>query len=196
MFPFVSSPARSRDAAAGRGNPCSMSSSRLHSVCTGLPGTAAAMTAACAMKSTSRRRPKPPPISIGCTVTSCTDRLVPNAAASRAKLGTCVPVQTLTPDCCTCTVQFIGSMVAWARYGASYNASTTWGDPASAATAFPSERNANPPSVIAAFRNCSCICTDDSVAFGPGSHVTFSAPSACLACHHELATIATPAWSP
>ena len=32
-------------------------------------------------------------------------------------LATCVPTQTSQPSLRTCTVQFIGSMVAWARNG-------------------------------------------------------------------------------
>ena len=41
------------------------------------------------------------------------------ATACCATVGICVPTQMSQPSGVTCTVQFIGSMVAWARNGAS-----------------------------------------------------------------------------
>ena len=70
-------------------------------------------------KSTSPRRPKPPPRNMLCTRTLWCGRPAVFAAAARVRPGAWVETQTSQLLAFTSAVQFMGSMQAWARYGTS-----------------------------------------------------------------------------
>ena len=89
------------------------------------PDIASATRTAWATESTSSRRPNPPPSKVACNVTASTGTPATWAATARAIWGTWVGAQIVTCPLRTCAVQFMVSMVAWARYGALYQASTT-----------------------------------------------------------------------
>src|ERR1043166_3013011 len=104
-----------------------MSSSRDQTTFTGAPAALEASTAS-TTKSCMTRRPNPPPRNVVFTATfdgsspairaatSCTPP--PRAGPHWYWVGT----QTVHLSASTCAVAFIGSMQAWARYGASYTA--------------------------------------------------------------------------
>src|SRR6266566_2193108 len=91
-----------------------MSSSRVQTTFTG-PETCIAIRTARRTKSTSSRRPKPPPRRWLCTWTRSRGRPVSCAAAVRVNVGTCVPTQMSQPSRRTWTVQLTGSIVACVR---------------------------------------------------------------------------------
>jgi hypothetical protein len=92
-----------------------MSCSRDQMVCTGAPPASRAIAAAWETKSTSSRRPKPPPSN--CTCTSIFSGAMPSTLAAwlRAIPGTWVETHTVAAPSLNCTVQFIGSITACAR---------------------------------------------------------------------------------
>lgn len=92
-----------------------MSSSRLHTILTGVPAMALAIITPWRVKSCGLLRPKPPPSCIGCTVTL--SWATPAVAADTAKVpsGFWVDVHTSSLSPCSQAVQTMGSMVAWAR---------------------------------------------------------------------------------
>ncbi len=88
-------------------------------------------------------------------------------------------------------MQFIGSMVAWARNGVEYTASTFFGASAIALTASPLERL---PLSVAAEKpstRCAAMVASDAFAPAPSSHSMGSASSAVFARHQVSATTAT-----
>src|SRR5881394_3334889 len=91
----------------------------------------------------------------------------------------------------TCAVQFIGSMQAWARYGASYTASTVRAAPASAVSTSPMART-DWPGCVAASANAREMPSLDHRAVSPSSHSTCSAFFPWKAAHVFSATTATP----
>ena len=102
-----------------------MSSSRVQINFTGAPTAFDASTAA-GTKSTSRRRPKPPPSKVVCTLT---------CPASARKPRPPRPASSAAPGCrrrrsqrsaLTSAVQFMGSMVACASSGSSYTAANVF----------------------------------------------------------------------
>ena len=95
-----------------------MSSSRVQITCTGAPIFIDVSTASCT-KSVRPRRPSPHPKKVGCTDTLSIGRPVICAAALCVPCGLCVGAQTSHLSGCTWAVQFIGSIVAWARNGTS-----------------------------------------------------------------------------
>jgi hypothetical protein len=96
-----------------------MSCSRDHRTWTGRSGIAMAQVTAWRTRSTSARRPKPPPRNVVRTVTwACgTSAVLP--AISLMRVGDWLGIQTSTPFLSPCrvtsAVQFIGSMVVCAR---------------------------------------------------------------------------------
>ena len=72
------------------------------------------------------RRPKPPPRNCVWISTCSGLRPVILAAAPWSTVWSCVPVQISHLSAVMRTVQLSGSMGAWARYGRSYSASTTF----------------------------------------------------------------------
>src|ERR1051325_9369452 len=120
-----------------------MSSSRVHTTFTG-PVTCLAICTARTTKSTSSRRPNPPPSRWLCPRTLARGRPVSFAAAVWVNVGTCVPSHRSQPSGRTCTVQFTGSSVAWARNGSSYTASVFWAAPPLALTPSPPSRAPTP----------------------------------------------------
>src|SRR6266571_1099851 len=158
---------------------CWMSSSRVHTTFTG-PATCFAIRTAWMMKSTSSRRPKPPPSRWLWTRTLLFGSPVSFAAAVWAKVGTCVPTQMSQPSGRTWTVQFAGSSVACARNGTSYTASTFCAAPAMALVTSPSLR-ATTPGCAAATASCCTMSAVVSLALGPSSHWIASAARPCFA---------------
>ena len=65
--------------------------------------------------------------------------------ANKAPSGSCVGTQISARSVVTIAVQFIGSIVAWAKNGALYVASTCFTDPAIAEIALPSSRKLKRP---------------------------------------------------
>src|SRR6185369_5817252 len=82
----------------------------------------------------------------------------------------CVERYTSQRSAVTLAVQFIGSMHACARYGASNTRSNVLGPLAYAASKSPSLRAAT-PGFDARSAYCFVMSADDSVASGPSSHV-------------------------
>ncbi len=97
---------------------CWMSSSRVHTTLTG-PSTCLAMRTAATTMSGSSLRPKPPPSRCLWTVTFSTGRPAAFAASDCTRVMIWVPIQISQESGLRCTVQFIGSIVAWARNGSS-----------------------------------------------------------------------------
>ena len=95
---------------------CWMSSSRLQTTFTG-PSTCCATLTARAVPSTSSRRPKPPPKRWLWTLTASFGSPVMSATTAWVRAGAWVPTQMSQPSPRTWAVQFIGSIVAWARNG-------------------------------------------------------------------------------
>ncbi len=93
-----------------------MSSSRVQTTWTGAPRSREISTAS-RTKSVSERRPKPPPMRVEWTRTDSTGTPAASAAASWVPPAACVGAHTSTPSGRTSAVQFMGSMVAWARKG-------------------------------------------------------------------------------
>jgi hypothetical protein len=85
---------------------------------TGAPA-AFEISTACTMKSTSMRRPKPPPRNVVRTVICSGLRPVTCAATPAAICWNWVGPQTRQESLRTSAVKFIGSMGAWARKGSS-----------------------------------------------------------------------------
>src|SRR5438034_7720082 len=108
-----------------------MSSSRDHTTLTGAPA-AFDVSSASRRKSSSNRRPKPPPRYVVCTLTFSGGTPPIPAPSPWAPVWNCVGAQMSTPSARTCAVQFIGSIVAWARNGSSYAASSFVGAAGSA----------------------------------------------------------------
>ena len=150
-----------------------MSSSRDQITFTGAP-TALEVSSASRMKSSSKRRPNPPPRYVvwTCTFSGATP-LIP-APSCWQPVWNWVGAQMSTPSGRTCAVQFIGSIVAWARKGASYTASSLDPALASAASASPSCR-ATAPGCSARCANSCAMLALETLAFGPSSHETSSA---------------------
>jgi hypothetical protein len=69
-----------------------------------------------AMKSTSSRRPKPPPSSVTFSVTCSLSTPAPAPRRARQR-GTWVGAHTVARPSATCTVQFMGSSARWASQG-------------------------------------------------------------------------------
>src|SRR5262245_50099914 len=171
-----------------------MSSSRDQTTLTGLP-TARETTAACATKSVSSLRPKPPPSRVRLIVIFSGGSLSNPASVSFVNSLPWSGPQTAQPSSDTCAVQFIGSIVACARNCDSYSCETTAANlPAisSPLTARPSVFTVfqTPPSSAA--RYCAFKLSVLSLAFGPSAKVTLSDLSACRACQYCCATTATP----
>jgi hypothetical protein len=151
-----------------------VSSSRDQITFTGAP-TAFDVSTASMTKSPSPRRPNPPPRYAVCTNTLLSGRPVTPIAACCVAVCDCVETQTSQRSACTCAVQFIGSIGACARNGASNTRSITR-PPAddSAASAFPSFRATAPGrSASSAYRRR--IAALSSVASAPSFQVTSSA---------------------
>jgi len=85
-----------------------MSSWRVHSSFTGTP-TCLAIQAASAIGSLRRRRPKPPPMRVMCTVTSSSGMSSVRATSVRPGPGFCVGAQISILPFWKCAVQFCGS---------------------------------------------------------------------------------------
>src|SRR3974390_2658159 len=99
-----------------------MSSSRVNTTLTGADTAFDTCTAAIT-KSCAKRRPKPPPSNVVVTLTFSGGTPTTFAITMRFTPAAWVGAQMSTPDGVTDAVQFIGSMQACARYGASYTAS-------------------------------------------------------------------------
>ena len=69
------------------------------------------------MKSLRKRRPKPPPHRVMCTVTSAGETPSVVATSVAPGPGFCVGAQISTLPSLTCAVQFCGSMLICARNG-------------------------------------------------------------------------------
>src|SRR5881296_3846950 len=100
-------------------------------------------------------------------------------------------MSTPPPSGRTCAVQFIGSIVAWARKGASYTASSLDPALASAASASPSCR-ATAPGCSARCANSCAMLALETLAFAPSSQETSSASRPFFAGQYPSATTATP----
>ena len=100
--------------------------------------------------------------------------------AACVRPGICVPTQMSQPSLVTCTVQFIGSIVACARNGCWYTASIFCAARAMAAPASPSWR-ATAPGFSDAAASWATMSAVESFAFGPASHCGAAAASPCFA---------------
>ena len=113
-----------------------MSSSRVQTIFT---GSFAALATCTASRTKSEvgvaRRPKPPPRNRVWISTCSGLRPVIWAAVPWSTVWNCVPVQISHSSAVMRTVQLSGSIGAWARYGRSYSASTTFAAVFSAAAA-------------------------------------------------------------
>ena len=114
------------------------------------------------------------------------------AAALRVKPGACVGAQTVALPSLNCTVQFIGSMVAWARNGTRYSASMVLADDRNAAATSPSFSCALPGLVRSVCERRSIISALERLAAGPWSHSMASAFTARIAWYGVSAITATP----
>ena len=95
-----------------------MSSSRVQKTCTGPPAALETATAS-STKSVMARRPKPPPRSVVWSVICSGLKPMTRSSAATAIDWPWVGAQISTVRPRTWAVQFIGSMVAWARSGSS-----------------------------------------------------------------------------
>ncbi len=112
------------------------------------------------------------------------------AAVACTRLSTCEPVHTSQSSFRTCTVQFTGSMVAWARKGTWYTASILWAAPESAESGAPCFRAITPGSREAASSPWTTSSVE-SLPFGPSSQRIVSAASPFFAAHMWSPTTAT-----
>src|SRR4030095_8986272 len=163
-----------------------MSSSRDQITFAGLL-TALDTKAACTTKSTSNRRPNPPPSKVRLIVTFSGGSFSNPLSTSFASSGPCSGPHTAQESLVTCAVQFIGSIVAWARNCDSYSSETISGN----LPLISSERRPS-PSVFTVFQlfpsNAARYClfkvsvlTPELV---PPSKTTLSDLSACRACQY------------
>src|SRR6516225_3308510 len=124
---------------------------------------------------------KPPPSRCWCTVTLSVGRPAALAAYCWTRAMACVPIQTSHEFGVTCTVQFIGSIVACARNGISYSASNR--SPCDSPLAMSPTDFATTPSFLLAARRSSQISAELILALGPSSQVILSASRPFLAAH-------------
>src|SRR5439155_313695 len=100
----------------------------------------------------------------------------------RPTVNDCEPVHTSQRSFCTWTVQFIGSIVAWARKGTWYTASIFCAAPPRASATWPCVRATTPGCCEAASSPCrtSAVLT---LPLGPSSQRMARAASPCFAAH-------------
>src|SRR5258706_14464622 len=103
----------------------------------------------------------------------------------------CSPFHTSHAPSLICTTQFIGSIVACARYGNSYDASTVLAAPASAFSASP-VLAAERPGFAASALYCAMSSAEPSLPAPDSSHCTLSASRPRLADQKSVASTATP----
>src|SRR5215813_12548481 len=153
-----------------------MSSSRVQTNLTGAPTALDASTAA-GTKSTSRRRPNPPPSSVVWTLTWSGFKPAASAAAACAICCDWVPTYTSHRSALRSAVQFMGSMHACARSGSSYTAEKVLAAFLRASAALPLLReaetsslpSAEAPGLVAALSSSARIAADPhSIACLPG----------------------------
>src|SRR6266540_236672 len=189
--PPASSPARSRWTLTGRYWSCWVSSSRDQITFTGAP-TAFEVSSASWMKSSSNRRPKPPPRYVVWTFTFSGGTPPILAPRPCAPDWNWVGAQMSTPSARTCAAALIGSIVACARNGNWYVASRFVAAAARAASGSPPSWRATAPGWSA---RCASSCEMPalvSCAFGPSSQVISSASRPFFAGQYPSATTATP----
>src|ERR1051326_740744 len=171
-----------------------MSSSRDHTTLTGAPAALEASTAS-TTKSCMTRRPNPPPRKVVCTSTFDGSSPAIRAATSWTPPPSAGPhwywvgTHMVHLSAWTCAVAFIGSMQAWARYGASYTALSCL--PPRARAPVPAFFATNRGRWMSAVMSRRMLAVENRTA-GPSSQTTLSASRPGCPAQYPSATTATP----